>query len=593
VYTLQVLGFTIKGTNEDVHPLLSKNFFGGATMFKDKFKKVITLFLIMIIMTLSLSACGKSKNQTVSNEGKQDSNGKETLTIALQTYSFITDYKDNYLTKRLEEELGVNIEFHLLSADASEAATQLSLLFSSNQKMPDIICTGSMSQQAVMEYGSKGKLVALNDWLTDPEKAPNFNAIESTDDREAMIKASTSADGNIYSLTTFEPATWNMTPFRMYINDVWLNALNLDMPTTTEEYYQVLKAFAESDPNGNGIKDELPAYGISSGTYGENIAIPLMNSFIYYPASTATAPVLTLDGDGKTVIAPFIQEGWKEGLTYLNKLCSEGLLPASAFTDDKTQFMAVLNNEDANLVGSLSTGSLSRWNNYDTNVNGQEYAMMAPLMGPQGLAYSPFLEYKPAPIWFITSSCENPELALKLGDMFYNKDFSNIARYGEEGVDFTSDEEVTSQPQYSNAYIAAGLHDKVTLLVYKDIWSENNNKFWRNINPRYASISDNNTWASAVEYDPDVKSSYFYADNYKYNYEAHPENLLPDLTYTTEEAEEQAEVIVNVSTYVSQSMAQFITGARPLSDWDNYVKELETMGLSIWIENSQAAYERN
>lgn len=566
--------------------------------------KVTAILLAVVLGVTSLTACSKTDNKnsqtSTSNEkgdsekGAADAAGgeKETLTIALQTYSSITDYEDNYLTKKLEEELGIDIRFHLLSADAEEVKTQLALLFSAKQNMPDIICTGSMSAQSIMEYGSKGVFVALNDLISDSAKAPNFNAIASEEDRASMIKAATSADGNIYGIPNSEPATWNLTPFRMYMNEVWLDKLNLTMPTTTEEYYEVLKAFATQDPNGNGTNDELAAYGISAGTYGENLTIPLMNSFIYYPASTITSATLTLDDSGSKVIAPFVQEGWKEGLTYMNKLCSEGLLPASVFTDDKTQFMAVLNNEDANLVGSLSTGSLSRWNDYDNNTNGQEYAMLAPLKGPGGVAYSPYIQYNPVPMWFITSSCKNPELALKLGDLFYRQDYSNIARYGEEGVDWTTEESVISQPQYSNAYIEAGLYDKVTLVVLNDIWSENTNKFWRNINPRYASIDDSNTYALSDPYDSSVKSSKFYADNYSYNFNAHPEHLLPALSYTFDEADEQADAIVNISSYVSQSMAQFITGARPLSDWDNYVKDIENMGLAVWLENAQAAFDR-
>ncbi len=570
-------------------------------------KKAAALFLAAMMVLMSFAACGK-KESSEGNEGNEspgtentsptkgeDNNAsaeKETITIALQTYSSITDYDDNYLTKKLEEELGINIEFHLLSADAEEVKTQLALLFSSGKNLPDVICTGSMSAQSILEYGNQEVFVPLNGWISDADKAPNFNAIKSEEDKASMMKAAASADGNIYGLPNCEPQTWNLTPFRLYINEVWLDKSDLTMPATTEEYYEVLKAFATRDPNGNGVRDEIAAYGISAGTYGENITIPLMNSFIYYPAATISNATLTLSDDGKTVIAPFIREEWKEGLAYLNQLCSEGLLPASVFTDDRTQFMAVLNNEDANLVGSLSTGSLSRWNNYDTNANGQEFVMLPPLKGPGGIAYSPYLQYNPVPMWFITSSCENPELALKLGDLFYRNDYSNIARYGEEGVDWTTDESITSQPQYSNAYIEAGLYDKVSLVILKDIWGENNNKFWRNINPRYASVDDGNTWANSAPYDPGVKSSKFYADNYAYNYAAHPEFLLPSLSYTGEEAEEQAEAIVNISSYVSQSMAQFITGARPLSEWDAYVKDIENMGLSVWLENAQAAFER-
>ncbi len=520
---------------------------------------------------------------------------KEKLVVAIQTYNYITDYDENYLTKRLEEALGIEIEFYLLSADSSEATTQLSLMISTNQKLPDIICTGSLSAEAILNYGSKGVFVDLTDYLGNPDVMPNFTAIESEENKAAMIKDATSADGKIYSLVQYNPVTWNMTPFRMYINQAWLDTLGLDMPKTTEEYYEVLKAFKTLDPNGNGVSDEIPVYGFSAGTYGENITIPLMNSFIYYPATTISATALTLDDSGTKVIAPFAQEAWRAGLEYMHKLCAEGLLPEAVFTDDKTQFMAVLNNEEVNLVGSLSSGSLSRWNSYDTSVNGQQYEMLAPLQGPEGFAYTPYIQYNSAPIWFVTSSCQNPELAVKLGDMFFNNEFTMIARFGEEGVDWTKDEAMLNDPQYSNAYIEAGIYEKPSYLVLNDIWAENNAKIWRNMNPAYMEIADSDAGVTATQaYDPTVKSFKFYADNFAYNYSAHPEHLLPKLNYTSDEATAQAETIVNISTYVAESMAQFITGARPLNDreWSAYLSELDMMGLQTWLQNAQAAFER-
>ena len=69
--------------------------------------------------------------------------------------------------------------------------------------------------------------------LKDPGIAPNFNSVISEEDRQIMLEGYTSADGNIYSMTQYEPQAWNMTPYRMYINQTWLDKLNLDMPTTT------------------------------------------------------------------------------------------------------------------------------------------------------------------------------------------------------------------------------------------------------------------------------------------------------------------------------------------------------------------------
>lgn len=546
--------------------------------------------------TAGQTAAGKTeagKNGVSGSENSSD--GKEKLVIALQTYSFITDYEDNYLTKMLEEKLGIDIEFYLLSADSSEATTQLSLMVSAGEEMPDIICTnGALSAESILDYGSKGVLIPLGDMLKDPEIAPNFNSVISEEDRQIMLEGSTSADGNIYSMTQYEPQAWNMTPYRMYINQTWLDKLNLDMPTTTEEYKEVLRAFASQDPNGNGQADEIAVYGITAGTYGENITMPLMNSFIYYPGMKTRQAVLTLDESGEKVIAPFVQDQWRAGLEYMKELCQEGLLPESVFTDDKTQFMSILNNEEANLVGSLSTGSLSRWNDFDNNANGQEFVMMAPLKGPEGIGYSPVNPIKPLPIWFVTSSCKNPELAVKLGDLFYDPEISIITRFGEKDVDWTNDPEKLGDPNLSNAYIEAGLTEEKSVLVLNDIWGQNNAKFWRDINPRYFAIEQDQGVVQNKAYDADIKSMRFYADNYEYNYPAHPDKLLPELRYTSEEATEQSEILANVATYVSQSMAQFITGARPLNDkeWEAYKSELDTIGLPIWVENAQAAYDR-
>ncbi len=561
---------------------------------------VFRIAAVSFLLSLVLYGCGQkvsteaTAGKTATSTSQATAPARKKLVVALQTYSYITDYDNNYLTKKLEEELGVDIEFHLLSASMAEANTQLSLMIASGKNLPDVIATGALSTEAILTYGSKGVFIPLQDMLKNPGIAPNFNAIASEEDKKAMITAGTSADGNMYALTQFDPSVWNMSPFRFFINQTWLDKLGLEMPTTTEEYYQVLKAFKTQDPNGNGKADEIPAYGISSGTYGENITIPLMNSFIYYPATKISTAVLSLDETTGKVIAPFATPQWRKGLEYMNKLCREGLLPEAIFTDDRTQFMAVLNNESANLVGSLSSGSLSRWNDYDNNKNGQEFEMLAPLEGPEGIAYNVFVQYKPESVWFITSACKDPELAMRLGDLFYNQEISRIARYGETDVDWTSQEDMLNNPIYSNAYIQAGLYDRPSLLILNDIWAQNNAKFWRNMNPRYASIDENNTEAYAIPYDGDVKSFKFRADNYEYNFPAHPKNLLPLLNYTADEAAEQSEIIVNVSTYISQSMAQFITGARPLTDreWNAYLKELDTMGLQVWLENSAAAYAR-
>ena len=66
---------------------------------------------------------------------------------------------------------------------------------------------------------------------------------------------------NIHSIDTFP-----------WINVEWLNNLGLDMPTNAEELKEVLLAFKNDDPNGNGQADEIPlSFIINHG--GEDLRI--------------------------------------------------------------------------------------------------------------------------------------------------------------------------------------------------------------------------------------------------------------------------------------------------------------------------------
>ena len=76
----------------------------------------------------------------------------------------------------------------------------------------------------------------------------------------------TTPDGNIYSLPNIDGSLHVQYNMKLWINTQWLDNLGLDMPTTTEEFYEVMKAFKEKDANGNGDpNDEIPLSTVTSG----------------------------------------------------------------------------------------------------------------------------------------------------------------------------------------------------------------------------------------------------------------------------------------------------------------------------------------
>ena len=519
---------------------------------------------------------------------------RPTLKVALTQNAMVTDYEDNYFTNYLEDKLGIEIEFIMLPTDSNDTKTKIAAMAASGQGLPDVFVTDNyLSNELILAYGEDGLFAELDEYITDPEKMPNYCAIPD-EDRNIMTTASTQANGHVYSLSAYEPETWNMTPFRMFINKTWLDKLGLEVPTTTAELKEVLIAIRDGDPNGNGLKDEVGIYGQASGTYGQNIIAALLNSFVYWNNNQLNSGLALSPDDYDTVYAPFTSEAFREGLRYLHDLYTEGLLSGATFTDDNNTYKSVLN-ADVQTVALTSSGSLSSWPAVATNEAFAQMELIAPLTGPEGVNYTPFQEVWPGQELYICAMTDKMDLCLKFADEFFSFETSMIERFGEENVDWSRDPELLEGQ--SNAYVDAGLTDKVSYLVISTMWADNQHQTWRNAGPRYMSLANFLQvfdYSTGNKYDPEDPTQ-LNGKCYQLYYFNKPEKILPQLKYTSEETEECSEILaqLQMNGYVHQAIAEFVTGTRDIeTGWDQYINELNSMGLQRLIEVSQDAYNR-
>ena len=182
-----------------------------------------------------------------------------------------------------------------------------------------------------------------------------------------MKKISTFPDGKIYSMPTRLPSR-PKSRNQPVINKAWLDKLGLKAPTTTEELYQVLKAFKEKDPNGNGKPDEIP--------YTETgLNMDFLNPFGITDINASSMIVQ----DGKPVYFP-TTDAYKEALIYTHKLYSEGLIDQELFTQDNTMTSAKWQNADIPIVGFSNQWTpdavFGKWSD--------QYEAIAPIAGPDG-----------------------------------------------------------------------------------------------------------------------------------------------------------------------------------------------------------------
>lgn len=527
------------------------------------------------------SGSGKNAGQEV-----QNSEERITLTIAMQSNPHVIDFETNYFTKLLEDRLNVNLDFVLLPVKDEEAKTKINLWANDTQtRMPDIICFG-FDDVMENEYGSKGVILPVDKYLEDPELSPAFHEALSDTDREFVLKCLRSLDGKIYSLPRYDPYPWNESSYRCWIDTRWLEKLNLEMPETLDEMHDVLTAFVSQDPNGNEQKDEVGLAG-STG-WGGDFTVFFLNSFLYVNPNTKYFD----QKDGK-IFPSFTQDKWKEGLELLSRWMSEGLIDPLSFTQDGTQAKALINQIPEGMVGVVQAGSYS---NFDTSVLGKNsIKLVPPMKGPDGFSTTPTTPTLPVRLWHITRDCEYPDLAAQLGDLFWEYDVIRSAQFGEKDVDWSVDPAVIEKYWMPDEYVEGGY--ELEFVQVNDVYAcpEPQNKSWGPGTPGGAPLLGKSTMSKILKseavgegtYDAAIDFSKYYVPVFRPKSE-----LITRFAYSSEEAEEISDIQTTINDYVKTSVTEFIMGTRPFSEWGNYLKELDNMGLQKLIEVNQKAYDR-
>ncbi len=159
---------------------------------------------------------------------------------------------DNVHTRWVKDNLGIIMKHSTTAGTYEDLKTKMRLALAGNQDWPDIFVTNDLP--LISEMISSGKLMALDDVIAN---YPN-DILRDLYAQNPQIFYPVQQDGKTYGLPIFEEGSGN--PPVMYIRQDWLDALGLQAPTTIEEFEQVLDAFTNGDPDGNGQKD---TFGLS------------------------------------------------------------------------------------------------------------------------------------------------------------------------------------------------------------------------------------------------------------------------------------------------------------------------------------------
>ena len=228
------------------------------------------ILLIMATLLLVLAACSnKEKAGTEVSKEQLDNltdSGfpivKDPLTLkmfAAKGANTLSNWDDILVFNTYEEMTGIHVEWEQVAGDALEEKRNLALAGGS---LPDVFFAANLPTLDIYKYGQQGVFLKLNDMID--EHAPNLSRM--LDENPDIKKAITFPDGNIYSLPVIHDPNFialKTGPMLYYHQDV-LDQVGMDIPETTDQFYEYLKAVKEKT-------DYTPYGGHNMATLADNL----------------------------------------------------------------------------------------------------------------------------------------------------------------------------------------------------------------------------------------------------------------------------------------------------------------------------------
>lgn len=561
-------------------------------------RKILAVFLALC-MSMSLVACnggGTSSTTSGSTESGAEASGTtaetpenfnaEGLPIVNEPITVDTwieggtdiDWTNNGFVNTVAEESGIQMEITAVSG--ADSVTQRNLRLASGD-FPDVFMldwTSIMTFTDIMQYGVQEQILAPIDPYIEPYSENMGRILEEHPD---FTDAITATDGHIYGFPRFSECYHCLAYPKFYIRQDWLDALNLEMPTTTDELKDVLTAFVTKDPNGNGQADEIGLLGgtdfnlmLEYGIIGNSFVTVKPDFWLYTP-------------DGENIEVSVTTDAYRDGLIYLNDLYANGLIDSTSFTNDSDQFAQTVRLEPY-VVGMYCCDHIGM--GYDTaNVDeAKNYQIVPVLEGPDGVRQQSQNSSEGQIQGFhavMTVACENPEAVFRMIDHYFYDDYWNMYRFhGPEGTGWDYAEEGAENVFGGPAtYVINQLSsDESDALVTANGFAPGPQADLAEFRAASLPYVEGDALYQPENYEQRVALDTMDLLNYIPDW-----NLQYSVFIDPENANEYADIQTNLNSYIRSATVQFIMGDRDPNndaDWETYLSELDGYQIDRYLE---------
>ncbi|WP_158289293.1 extracellular solute-binding protein [Paenibacillus flagellatus] len=436
--------------------------------------------------------------------------------------------KDWAVWKWIKEQTNITIQQETQTGPESMA------LAISSGDMPDLF---SVFPADAQKYGPQGAFLDLSKHL---DKMPNLKAFLAA--KPEVAQRMTSPGGEMYHVLNDGAGSGNQVVW-FYRDDIFKKH-SLQEPKTWDEVYETAKKLKQLYPDsypfvfrhGVGtLRSFGPAFGVYPGFFEDKATGKIKHG--------VTDP------------------GFKKLIEYLNKLYKEGLIPPDWLSMDYkawTQFIAT----GKSFMTIQFIGQIEIMNSQLQN--GAHLKFMPPPLGYGDKAYIAKADYEEFG-FAVSSKTKNLDAALRYLDFIYSKEGRDLLSWGKEGETYTIENGIRKfLPQFKEPNDLRKEMGILTAGAYG----------WADFEASMSLSNDN--------------ERYSFTEAAKYHFPVI--NALPPLTNEEKSAIAMTEEQVN--KYYESSVAKFIMGETPMSQWDAFLAELNRLGSQKLIDAYQIGLDR-
>ena len=541
-----------------------------------KKSKLLALILAGCIAVSSLTACGAASGTSAGGSAPASgsasaADGVSHLKImGTEGWAPCTDWNEvgEYSAfKTLQgwlDEAKLDVEWEVITAEQYPVILQTRL--ASGNDLPDIVKVHTLDDAALLALAEQGLIIPINEIIDKYSAGPAREAFNKT--FPSVRPLTTAEDGNMYWFCNVQNKYYGDNndangSFSILYRRDWADALEIDEPENLEEFTQMLRDFRTKDANGNGQQDEI--LFIDPSSFRTGIAQ-------WFDLATGT---IALDPQQNKIVTPWKNPNVKAYFAYLNSLVNEGILdPAVA-----GNYELLTQKRAENKIAAMWDYTNAMWNEPTVQAIAPDalYAPLMPLPAVDGVEPASMSEPGQM-VWeryAVTKDCKDLEAVARLLDIVYSEDYATLTAFGEEGVNFTYDEE--------GVMVSCGLSGD----ELREQRIAEGAMLWNGVLPRVQSVDMRQQVATCDDYKRDVTLALIDYDK-KYPDQLNNFLALP----TKEESERINELQANLDTASQELDTKLTLGQIPLSDLEKEVEKLDELGLSELLEIAQARYDR-